>query len=104
MAARPKALYRATHAAIAAVNTVVPAGKQWAITNVILANNHATVTTRVYVSLDGVVLVPGVSLLPGALFTLDCAQVLEAGKTLSVSIATASTVTVHISGVETDVV
>lgn len=104
MAARPKALYRGTHTTTAVATATVPENKQWAITNIVLANNHATITTRVTVALDGAILVPGVTLVAGALFTLDCSQVLDAGKALTVSTGTASNVTAHVSGVEMDVV
>lgn len=104
MAAVPKVLARATLNATSEATVSVPTAKQWAVTNIVIANSHATVTTKVTVKLDGVVLVPGVTLAPGVLFTLDCAQVMDAGKVLGVQCSVASTIGLHVSGVESDVV
>lgn len=103
MAAVPKNFYRANAPvdAAPAVSTV-PANKQWIITNIVATNS--TTTARMFtVSLDGVPFVPKVQLQPSAVFTLDCAQVLAAGKNLSVSAEVAAAMAVHISGVEVDV-
>lgn len=102
MANVPKALYRATITDAAAKTVAVPVNKRWAVTNIILANS-GTVNLTATVKLDGIVLVPAMSLPVGALFTLDCAQVIESGKTITVSMSVAGIVGVHISGVEADV-
>lgn len=102
MAHLPKALYRGTVSTAVTVSATVPNLKQWTVTNVVLSNAHATATSSVTVKLDGVVLVPAFSLSPGVLFTLDCAQVLAAGKLVEVTSSAASTIGVHVSGVESD--
>lgn len=102
MANVPKALYRATITDVAAKTVTVSNGKRWAVTNVILANTGAA-AVKATVELDGVALVPAVLLAVGALFTLDCAQVIEAGKVIRVTISAAGSVGVHISGVEADI-
>lgn len=101
MAGLPKALVRAT-GTVAAVNAAVPAGKRWIITNVILTNSGSAVAAAT-VSLGGFVLIPSAQIGIAGIFTLDCAQVVEAGQNVTYSATVASTIQVHISGVEMDV-
>ncbi|XVV02758.1 hypothetical protein ACQPW3_36225 [Actinosynnema sp. CA-248983] len=82
----------------------VPAGKRWVLTNLILTNFETGVTaaTLTSVRLDGIYLFQDLSLNPAAVFTLDCAQVLEAGDTIQAWANDISAVALHASGVEMD--
>jgi hypothetical protein len=100
MAGYPKALVRA-NAATAGANATVPAGKQWVVTNIILTNYGSAVAAAT-VKLDGITLIGAAQLGIGGTMTLDCAQVLDTGKILNYSATVASTIAVHISGVEMD--
>jgi hypothetical protein len=102
MANTPKALHRGL--LDATTNTVVatvPANKRWVLTNLILTN-YGTVGVNVYVQLDQAPLVHMLTLTPAATFTLDCAQVLDAGKGVRAWASAAASVAMHASGVEMD--
>lgn len=79
----------------------VPAGKRWIVTNIVLANTAAVART-VTVELAGITLVPAAPLEPGAILTVDCAQVLDAGATLKLYASTGAAIAAHVSGVESD--
>lgn len=96
----PKALFRGTLGTVATTATPA-AGKQWIVTNIVATNTGAA--ANLVVDLDGIRLVHNLTLEPGALFTLDCAQVLEAGDALGMSGSVAAAISIHISGVEMDV-
>ncbi|WNV90318.1 hypothetical protein [Umezawaea sp. Da 62-37] len=102
MANTPKALHRGSLGNV--TNTVVgtvPADKRWVLTNLVLTN-YGTTGVNTYVQLDEVPLVHMLVLSPGATFTLDCTQVLGAGKSIHAWASTASAVAMHASGVEMD--
>lgn len=100
MAATPTKFYRAK----APVNTApalvtVPVGRRWIVTNIVATNG--TTTARTFsIDIEGVPVVSTVQLQPGAIFTLDCVQVMEAGTQISIKAEVAAAIGVHISGVE----
>lgn len=105
MAAVPKVLYRGelpfwnTPTAV-----TVPAGKQWIITNIVVNHWNTSGAVSFIVDVGGIRFLGDMPLTPKSVFTLDCSQVVEAGKTISVGASAASTtMTMHISGVEMDV-
>lgn len=100
MANTPKVLHRGTLSPTPRTATV-PTGKRWIITNLVLANT-TTAPHSATVALDGVTLVPGVILDPGAILTLDCTQVLDAGKSIRLTASGGSAVAAHVCGVESD--
>lgn len=100
MTALPKALYRGSPTTTS-TQIAVPTGKLWIITNVV-ASNYSTEDCYIDIRLDGVGFVPEINIVPGGLFTLDCAQVLSAGKLLYVVADVDSALGVSISGVEMD--
>ena len=71
------------------------------VTNIVIANTAATAATAT-VSIDGVVVVPAVSIAANSVFGFDLKQVIPANATPKVIAGFASAVTVnfHISGVE----
>lgn len=99
MAAVPKALYRAAPASTAAQTVTVPAGLRWIVTSVVVQSSSTTTSSQITIALDGIWLCSQVIPATG-LFVLDCKQVLDAGKVLSVTSSVASTLNVNISGVE----
>ena len=102
MANAPKLLHRSilTTAETPRVETVPP-GRRWIVTNIVLANSSLDATTAT-VKLDGVVLVPGVRLEPTAILTVDCAQILTTGTTITLYASAAESIAAHVSGVEGD--
>lgn len=100
MANKPKALFRGPVTA-AGIDTSVPTSKQWIVTNAIVTN-YGNVSATFNIRLDGIILVYGVNLDAGAIFTLDCVQVLDSGKILRVSASVDNVIAAHISGVESD--
>ena len=76
----------------------VPAGKTWAVTNIIVTNSAATAQTAT-VTLNGVSLIPAVSVNATAVDVYDIKQVLNAGETIT-GFASSGSVTCHISGAE----
>lgn len=103
MATSPKVLHRSTLPnASAPQSETVPAGKRWVITNVIFSN-YSTISSLVTMTLGGVSLINAMQLAPGAVFTLDCTQVLEAGGTFTINADASGRISAHVSGVEMDV-
>lgn len=102
MATLPKKIYRNTLPVSGAFATC-PAGKRWIVTNIVATNKSAS-TATFRVELNGVSLVHNMSLATGALFTLDCTQVMEESDWIDLYASIASAVTIHISGVEMDTV
>lgn len=101
MAAIPKNFYRAKAPVSTAPATVtVPLNRKWIVTNV-LATNTTTTPRTFTIEFDGIAVASAVQLLPGAIYTLDCAQVLEANSQISIKAEVAAAIGVHISGVET---
>lgn len=99
MAAAPKALARTTLTTSSASLYVVPASTTAIITNIILVNSTATAATAT-LSLDGVVLVPTVSIAANSLYTIDLRQALATTKTITGQASSAAAISVHISGAE----
>lgn len=71
------------------------------ITNIVISNAAASTSTAT-VSVDGVVLVPAVSIAANSVFGFDLKQVIPANATPKVisGFANSTSVTFHISGVE----
>ncbi len=71
------------------------------VTNIVLANTAATPSTAT-VNIDGIAIIPTVSIAANSLATFDIKQVIPANATPKTITASASTtaVTIHISGVE----
>lgn len=98
MTATIKALYRGAAATSSATLYTVPAATTTTVTNIVVTNTAGT-AANVTISLDGVVLLPAVSVAAGSMATFDLKQAIEATKVIA-GFATATTVNFHISGVE----
>lgn len=98
MATTTKAFVRQAAATSSATLYTVPTSTTAVISNIIIANTAAAAATAT-ISLDGVVLLPAVSIAANSIATFDLKQVLVAGKIIA-GFASAATVTFHISGVE----
>jgi hypothetical protein len=102
MAVTSKALARTAAATSSATLYTVPnTSTATVVTNIVISNAAATTSTAT-VSLDGVVVVPTVSIAANSIFGFDLKQVLPANatpKTIS-GYASSTSVTFHISGVE----
>jgi hypothetical protein len=102
MANTPKLLHRSVLTTSESPRTeTVPAGKRWIVTNIVLTNTSPDAGTAT-IELDGTALVPGVRLDPTAILTVDCAQVLDSGKTITLYASVADSIAAHVSGVEGD--
>lgn len=100
MAITPVALSRGVLTASNATLYTVPAATVTVVTNIALVNNTASAATAT-VNLDGVVLVPTVSIAANTVYTVDLRQALGATKTITGQASSAATIAVHISGAET---
>jgi hypothetical protein len=102
MAVTSKALARTAAATSNTTLYTVPnTSTATVVTNIVISNTAATTSTAT-VSLDGVVVVPTVSIAANSIFGFDLKQVLPANatpKTIS-GYASSTSVTFHISGVE----
>ncbi len=98
MAATSIAMFRGAASTTSATLYTVPAGKTAVVTNIVVANTAASAATFT-LSLDGVVVLPTVSIAANSVATFDVKQVLAATKTIT-GLASAVTVMWHISGVE----
>jgi len=98
MATTTKAFVRQAAATTTATLYTVPTSTTAVISNIIIANTAAAAATAT-ISLDGVVLLPAVSIAANSVATFDLKQVLAADKIIA-GFASATTVTFHISGVE----
>lgn len=99
MATTTKALFRGA----ATTNTATTlyttgAGTTAVVTNIVVSNTAASSST-VTISLDGVVVMPTVSIAANTLVAFDLKQVLAASKTITGGASTTA-VNIHISGVE----
>lgn len=99
MAATPVALSRGVLTTSSATLYTTPSATVAIITNIALVNNTASAAT-VIINLDGVVLVPTVSIAANTIYTIDVRQALGATKTITGLASAASTIAVHISGAE----
>ncbi len=100
MIATPKALTRGLLSASSATLYTVPSSTTTVITNIVLSNTSATAATAT-IALDGVVLVPGVSIPANNSFYVDLRQALGTTKAITGFASSASVVACHISGAET---
>lgn len=99
MANIPKNLYRGAAAISSTTLYTVPAGTTTTVTNIIITNTSGSTQTAT-ISLDGVVLVPAVSLNANSITTIDLKQVIATTKLIA-GFASATSVNFHISGMET---
>ena len=102
MAVISKALARTAAATSSATLYTVPTtGTTTVVTNIVLANAAATAATGT-IAIDGVVIVPDVSLAANSIASFDLKQVIPANATPKIitGFASTSSVTIHISGVE----
>ena len=102
MATITKALARTAAATSSATLYTVPTtGTTTVVTNIVLANSSASAATGT-VAIDGVVIIPAVSLAGNSVAAFDLKQVIPANATPKTVTGFASTtaVTIHISGVE----
>lgn len=98
MATTTKALARTAAAVTNTTLYTVPSATTSVITNIAIVNTTASTATA-SISLDGVVLVPTVSVAANNTTFIDLKQVLDATKTITGSASTTA-VNFHISGVE----
>lgn len=98
MATTAKALSRTAAATSSATLYTVPAATSAVVTNIIVTNNNGSAATAT-IALDGVVLLPAVSIAANSIASFDLKQVLTTTKTIT-GFASATTVNFHISGIE----
>lgn len=98
MATTTKAFARTAAATSNTTLYTVPAGTTAVVTNIVIANTNGAVQTAT-ISLDGVVLIPAVSVPANSVVPIDLKQTLNATKVIS-GFASSTAVTFHISGVE----
>lgn len=99
MANTPKNLYRGAAATTSTTLYTVPSSTTTTVTNIIITNTSGSAQTAT-ISLDGVVLVPAVSLNANSITTIDLKQVIATTKIIA-GFASATSVNFHISGMET---
>lgn len=98
MTATIKALYRGAAATTSTTLYTVPAATTATITNIVVTNTAGTAATFT-ITLDGVVLIPAVSIAANSIASFDIKQAVGATKVVA-GFASATTVNFHISGVE----
>lgn len=98
MTATIKALYRGAAATSSATLYTVPADTTATITNIVITNTGSAAYTAT-IALDGVVLVPAVSVAAGSFASFDLKQAVAATKLIT-GFASNVAVNFHISGVE----
>ena len=98
MATTSKALARTAAATSSTTLYTVPSGTNTIVTNIVIANNNGATQTAT-ISLDGVVLIPAVSVPANSVVPIDLKQTLAATKVIA-GFASSTAVTFHISGVE----
>lgn len=99
MSATSKALSRGLLSGSSATLYTVPAATTAIITNIVLANT-STSSVTVTINLDGVALIPGISVDANSVTEVAIRQSLAATKTITGFASTASVVGCHISGAE----
>jgi hypothetical protein len=102
MATTTKALARTAAATTSATLYTVPdTSTITVVSNIVLANAAATASTAT-IAIDGIVIVPAVSLPANSVVGFDMKQVIPANATPKIitGFASTSAVTIHISGVE----
>jgi hypothetical protein len=102
MAVNQKALARTAAATSSATLYTVPSTTAVAVVTNIVISNTATSASSATVAIDGINIIPTVSIAANSVFGLDLKQVIPANATPKVITGYASTtaVTFHISGVE----
>lgn len=95
----PKALSRSVLTSSSATLYTVPASTYTVLTSIVLANTNAS-AVAVTLAMDGVTLVPAVSIPANTITTIDLRQVLATTKVITGFAATASVVACHLSGTE----
>ncbi|QPB09931.1 hypothetical protein CPT_Sitrop_016 [Streptomyces phage Sitrop] len=98
MANTPKALFRGNTTTTLATVYTVPTSTTAIVTNIVIANSSTTAST-VLIQLDGINILPTMSVPGNGIFTLDIAQPMNAAGTVKVQGST-TTCAVHIAGVE----
>lgn len=99
MASLPQCFYRGKAPADTAPKIVtVPADQTYIVTNVV-ATNGTTAQATFSFYIDGVPVAHQSVIPAGGIFTLDCAQVVEASRGMSFSSSVANAIGVHVSGV-----
>lgn len=98
MAATLKKMFRGSAATSNTTLYTVPAGKTATVTNIVIANTNGSTATAT-ISIDGVVVVPAVSIAANSVAPFDLKQVVDAAGTVS-GFASTTAVSFHISGVE----
>ena len=98
MATTSKALARGAFATSSATLYTVPSATTTVVTNIVIANTAGSAGTFT-LSLDGVSMATTVSVAANSITTIDLKQVLAATKIIA-GLASATTITYHISGVE----
>jgi len=98
MATTTKALARTTAATTSTTLYTVPAATTTVVTNIVISNNSAAAVTAT-MTLDGINILPTVSIAANSVFGFDLKQVLAATKIIA-GFSSVTTTTFHISGVE----
>jgi hypothetical protein len=93
-----KALARAAFATSSATLYTVPSATTAVISNIVIANTTGSAGTFT-LALNGVSMATAVSVAANSITTIDLKQVLAATQTIT-GLASATTITYHISGVE----
>jgi hypothetical protein len=99
MTATPKALSRSVLTGSSATLYTVPALTTTIVTNIVLANTSAS-AVPVTLALDGVALVPAVSVAANSTTVIDVRQPLATTKLITGFAGTASVIACHIAGSE----
>ena len=98
MATTTKALARTAAATSSTTLYTVPSATTTVVTNIVVSNTASSAST-VTLALDGVNILPTVSISANTVAMFDVKQVLAATKTITGNASTTA-VTIHISGVE----
>ena len=98
MAATIKALHRGAAATSSTTLYTVPSGTVTTVTNVVVTNTAGSAQTAT-ISINGVVLIPAVSIAANTIAIFDLKQAIPASQVIA-GFASATSVNFHISGVE----
>jgi len=98
MATTTKALARTAAATSSTTLYTVPSATTAVITNIVVSNNSTSAVTAT-MTLDGINILPTVSIAANSVFSFDLKQVLATTKIIA-GFSSVTTTTFHISGVE----
>jgi hypothetical protein len=98
MATITKALARTAAATTSTTLYTVPAATTTIVSNIVISNNSSSAVTAT-MTLDGISILPTVSIAANSVFGFDLKQVLAATKIIA-GFSSVTTTTFHISGVE----